>query len=284
LSYIIGCFILKKGKHMPYANNDSIRIYYEIEGSGPPLVLHHGYTSSLRAWHEDGYVAALKDRFRLILMDSRGHGKSDKPHDPSAYEPFLRAGDVAAVLDDLAIESAHFWGYSMGGRVGFALARYVPTRAKSLILGGMHAFERALPGWGHRDGAHRDGVLHDGHFDGSDKDAFLEALLTQWNARLSDLPQWKQDELLANDFMAMAACRRDEPSVEDVLPTMAMACLLYAGDQDRYYEGAKKCATIIPQATFVALPGLDHGSVFRRSHLILPHVLTFLEDVSLDAK
>jgi pimeloyl-ACP methyl ester carboxylesterase len=270
LSYIIGCFILKKGKHMPYANNDGIRIYYEIEGSGPSLVLHHGYTSSLQAWHENGYVAALKDRFRLILIDARGHGRSDKPHDPAAYELSSRACDVVAVLDDLSCKTAHFWGYSMGGRAGFAVARYAPTRVKSLIIGGMHAFERALPGWG--------------HLNGSDRDAFLEAILTQWNARLSDLPQWKQDELLANDFMAMAASRRDEPSMEGVLPTMAMPCLLYAGDQDRYIEGAKKCATIIPQAIFIALPGLDHGSVFRRSHLILPHVLTFLEDVSLDDK
>jgi pimeloyl-ACP methyl ester carboxylesterase len=67
---------------MPYATNDGVCIHYQEEGSGPPLVLLHGFTLSLEHWRDSGYVTALRDDSRLILMDPRGHGASDKPHDP----------------------------------------------------------------------------------------------------------------------------------------------------------------------------------------------------------
>ena len=70
---------------MPYTKNGDVNIYYEVEGEGPPLVMLHGLTSSLEGWRESGYIDALKDDYQLILMDARGHGKSDKPHDPAMY-------------------------------------------------------------------------------------------------------------------------------------------------------------------------------------------------------
>src|SRR3954447_26749762 len=73
--------------NMPYASNDGVRIYYEREGSGPPLVLHHGFTRSLEGWRDNGYADVLNTEYELILMDARGHGRSDKPHDPAAYAP-----------------------------------------------------------------------------------------------------------------------------------------------------------------------------------------------------
>lgn len=79
---------------MPHAWNDKVRIHYEVEGSGPPLVLQHGITQTLDAWRRAGYVDALKSRYRLILVDARGHGASDKPHDPTAYRLASRAGDI----------------------------------------------------------------------------------------------------------------------------------------------------------------------------------------------
>ena len=76
---------------MPFATNDDVRIHYEREGSGPPLVLHHGLFQALQAWRDDGYVEALAGDYALILMDPRGHGASDKPHDPAAYTLDKRA-------------------------------------------------------------------------------------------------------------------------------------------------------------------------------------------------
>ena len=79
---------------MPYADNGSVRIHYQVEGEGPALVLQHGFTESLVDWYESGYVEALRPDYRLILIDARGHGASDKPHDPDAYVLNRRVADV----------------------------------------------------------------------------------------------------------------------------------------------------------------------------------------------
>ena len=93
---------------MPYADNGNVRIHYQVEGEGPALVLQHGFTESAVDWYEAGYVDALRSDYRLILIDARGHGASDKPHDPDAYELNRRVADIVAVLDALAIERAAF--------------------------------------------------------------------------------------------------------------------------------------------------------------------------------
>jgi len=95
---------------MPYSNNDGIKIYYEIEGSGPDLILAHGFSSTGEDWRELGYVEQLCQHYRLILVDARGHGKCDKPHDPKAYAPEFRVKDYLTVLNDLGVSKAHYWG------------------------------------------------------------------------------------------------------------------------------------------------------------------------------
>ena len=91
---------------MPYASNEGVRIHYEVEGSGPPLFLHVGFLGTLEDWRREDtrYVEALRDAYRLVLLDPRGQGRSDAPHDPSAYTLDQRVGDVLAVLDAEGIE------------------------------------------------------------------------------------------------------------------------------------------------------------------------------------
>ena len=129
---------------MPYANNNGVRIYYELEGKGPPLILGHGVTRSLDRWRQIGFADALKKDYRLILFDARGHGKSDKPHDPAAYGANM-VNDVLAVVNDLRIDHANYMGYSMGAGVGFAAAVRHPERFNSFVLGGWSPY-RADPG------------------------------------------------------------------------------------------------------------------------------------------
>jgi pimeloyl-ACP methyl ester carboxylesterase len=117
---------------MPRVINDGIGIHYRVEGDGPPLVLQHGFTDSSETWYERGYVDALKSRNRLILIDSRGHAGSDKPHDPASYTAAKYASDVTTVIDDLGISKTRYWGYSQGGWIGFALARYAPSSISAL--------------------------------------------------------------------------------------------------------------------------------------------------------
>src|SRR5690349_17922422 len=106
---------------MPFAIGSGVRIHYEVEGSGPPLVLHAGFMGSIPDWRDAGYVDALNGENTLVLLDPRGQGESEKPHETAAYVPEQRVADVLAVMDALGIARADFLGYSMGGRVGFDL-------------------------------------------------------------------------------------------------------------------------------------------------------------------
>lgn len=121
---------------MPYFNNDGVKIYYEIEGEGPPVVMIHGFSSDLDSgWKETNWVETLRHNYRLILLDCRGHGKSDKPHGDSDYG-LKMIDDVIKLMDHLSIEKANFFGYSMGASIIFRLLLSTPGIIISVILGG----------------------------------------------------------------------------------------------------------------------------------------------------
>jgi pimeloyl-ACP methyl ester carboxylesterase len=124
---------------MPRVINDGVAIHYRIDGDGSPLVLQHGFTDSSTSWYELWYVDALKSRHRLILPDTRGHGQSDKPHNPLAYTAVNFAADITAVLDHAGLQQASYWGYSQGGWIAFTLARHAANRIASFVIGGASA-------------------------------------------------------------------------------------------------------------------------------------------------
>jgi pimeloyl-ACP methyl ester carboxylesterase len=120
---------------MPYFDNEGIKIYYEIVGEGPPVVMIHGFPANLERWKETNWVATLKEDFQLILLDCRGHGKSDKPHDESYYGQKM-TDDVMKLMEHLSIDKANFFGYSMGASITFRLLLSKPSLLISAILGG----------------------------------------------------------------------------------------------------------------------------------------------------
>ncbi|MET0707731.1 MAG: alpha/beta fold hydrolase [Tardiphaga sp.] len=85
-----------------------------------------GYCQVTTQIESDHSSSSDKDH-RLILLDSRGHGESDKPHDPAAYDLGLRALDVLAVLDDLSIRKSDYFGYSLGGECALPRRRFLPS-------------------------------------------------------------------------------------------------------------------------------------------------------------
>src|SRR5258705_9806156 len=98
---------------MPKLSRDGVNIHYEVRGSGPPLLLTHGYSSTSAMWQ--GQIAALSKRHKLVLWDMRGHGQSDYPDDPAAYGEALTVADMDALLDEAGTHSALFRGLSLGG-------------------------------------------------------------------------------------------------------------------------------------------------------------------------
>ena len=124
-------------KHGDFTVSDGVRIHYMEAGKGTPVVLLHGYTSSCDAgWFSNGIAEELAKTHRVIGIDARGHGRSEKPHDPDKYAGDSMARDVTEVLDHLGVKRAHIHGYSMGGGiVAHMLARW-PERFITAGFGG----------------------------------------------------------------------------------------------------------------------------------------------------
>lgn len=255
---------------MPYAQNNEVRIHYELRGNGPPLVLHHGLGGSLEGWRMAGYVEPLSEKYRLILIDARGHGKSDKPHTPEKYSMELMVSDVVTVLDNLNIDKAHFYGYSMGGRIGLAAGRYASDRFNSLIIGGNGLSEKDSKG----ETEELQGYIR------IFKQGVDNVIAFEEKMRGLKLEDWERDRWLNADLDALIAyCSYTENiGMADYLPNLTIPCLLYAGEEDTYpHSRAKACAEIMQNAVFLSLPGLDHERAFKKSSVVLPHILRFLE-------
>lgn len=117
---------------------NGVEFHVEVEGSGPPLLLLHGFTGSIRSWDE--VRSELVGSARVIALDVIGHGLSASPDDPRRYTLAWSARDLLALLDALALEQVDVLGYSMGGRLALHLALHQPERVRRLIL------ESASPG------------------------------------------------------------------------------------------------------------------------------------------
>lgn len=247
---------------MPYTGNDGTRIHYKVEGSGPPLILQHGMFWDLEGWERWGYANSLKRDFQLILVDARGHGGSDKPHDPTAYTLSNHVADVLAVLDALEIPTAIYWGFSMGGWIGFGMGIMAADSLKAAIIGGAHPYGRKLP-----DGS---------RLDGTNPDLFLERFFQRQGIDREQMGPAKIAEFVDNDFQAIAAAQQDRQTLEASLASIEKPVLLYVGESDGGAAQVNQCATQMPSAEFFSLPGLNHPESFYRSDLVLPHVLPFL--------
>lgn len=115
---------------MPYCPVDDIELYYDETGSGEPLVFIHGLGSSTRDWFEQ--VPHFSDRYRVIRVDLRGHGRSDRPRGPYHMAQFAR--DVAVLLRRLNAVPAHVVGLSMGGMTAFELGFGASRLVRSLVI------------------------------------------------------------------------------------------------------------------------------------------------------
>ena len=258
---------------MPYANNHEVKIYYEVEGEGPPLMILHGMTNNLKDFRPDGfYVDALKDDYQLILMDIRGHGASDKPHDPQAYQLELMVMDALAVLDDLAISNTHIFGYSMGGWLGLGIAKYAPDRVNSLIIGGY-----ALPlGWKPEERA----ALLETFEQGMDAVFATFSEMSEYEWPLESQAAFKSNDLDALIALMLSENFMDLPGYEDLLPDLKIPSLFFAGENNWEYSSAPKTVKLMPNAKLVTLPGINHVEAFIRIDLVLPHITKFLEEVN----
>ncbi|PYB71243.1 MULTISPECIES: alpha/beta fold hydrolase [Rhizobium] len=226
--------------------NDDLELAYFDDGdpTGEPVLLIHGFASSASVnWVYPGWLRTLGDAgYRVIAIDNRGHGASDKPHDPEVYHPSSMAGDAAALLNHLGLPDAHVMGYSMGARISAFLAVEHPDRVRTLVFGGL--------GIGMCDGV-------------GDWDPIADALLAP---SLDDVTHERGRMFRAfadqtgSDRLALAACirtSRDLVSRQDIAK-VDIPTLIGVGTKDDIAGSAAELAALMPHAAALDIPNRDH--------------------------
>ena len=230
---------------------DGARIAYERSGEGAPVVLVHGFGSSrVQNWKSTGWYGALAEAgFSVLAIDCRGHGESDKPHDPLLYHHDRMAEDVLNVMDAAGIARAPYIGYSMGGLIGLRFALLFSDRLPQLILGGVGA--HYLTGPRVSDPERRtmiaDALLAD------NKDSITDARARMFRDFADQA---------GKDRLALAACMRAmSPALpRATLQMLSLAVLVVCGDQDDVAGPPGPLAATFPHGFAQIVPGRDHMS------------------------
>jgi len=225
--------------------SDGVRLHYELHGpeSGTPIVLVHGFASDYRLnWVGTRWQETLTTNgSRVIGLDCRGHGLSDKPHDEAAYAVEVMTGDIVRLLDHLDVPAAAFLGYSMGARIGLGVVMDHPERVARAVLGGIGA----AGGVDHAEQIARAFLLGE-----PTDDPIARTFYEFASARPS------------NDLTALAACIKGIRPKRDLqrLAEIQTPILIVVGDHDEIARGAPELIEEIPTARLVTITGRDHMS------------------------
>ena len=225
-------------------DSDGMRLAFIDEGEGEPVLLIHGFASSVRTnWIDPGWVRFLNGAgFRVVAFDNRGHGESEKLYDRALYGAPLMAQDARRLLDLLGIPRADVMGYSMGARITAFLALERPQLVRSAIFGGLGGnMVRPMAGTGP--------IAH-----------ALEA------ASIDDVknPTARTFRAFAertgSDLKALAACIRGsrDPITQDMVARLTCPVLVATGTEDVIGGSAEELASIIPGAEALPIPRRDH--------------------------
>ncbi|MGB8278549.1 MAG: alpha/beta hydrolase [Methylovirgula sp.] len=243
--------------------SENVRLAYIDEppaagGRGDPILLIHGFASTHAInWVFTQWVKTLTEAGRrVIALDNRGHGRSEKLYRPEDYAIPLMAEDACNLLDHLKIECADVMGYSMGARIGAFLAKAHPERVRRLILGGIG--ENLIEG-------------------ASVPRGVAEAMEAASVDALTDPVQkmFRQfAEATKSDLKALAACSRGARQTlsEKELGEIDMPVLIAVGTKDEVAGDPKRLGKLFPHAHMLPIPDRDHNRavgdmVFKRGVL-----------------
>jgi pimeloyl-ACP methyl ester carboxylesterase len=253
---------------------NGVRLHYVEAGQGTPVILVHGLAcDQVPNWMLPRVFQKLSRRYRVIAMDIRGHGKSDKPHDPARYGLEL-VDDVVRLLDHLGIAKAHVVGYSLGGFITLKLALRHPERLLSAAPCGA--------GWS-ANPAEELKLLFSLSED-VEQGRGLTALLNWLQALKKPLPTpvlWFMHRLtsLFNDMKAISCLLRNSPALvatEAEIRSNVVPCLAIVGRDDRMRLFAEQMAGAMPNLELLILPGCDHFTTLL-SRKMVPALLAFLD-------
>jgi pimeloyl-ACP methyl ester carboxylesterase len=247
---------------MPDFDSDGVRLHYHLEGpgDGPPTVLVHGFCSNFQVnWVGSRWVETLTRAGRRVIgLDNRGHGRSEKPHDPAAYGPHL-VEDVVNLLDHLDLERVDYVGYSMGSQIGLRLLVAHPERVRRAVTGGI-GMNVTTP-WRAAEAVAR-------RLRGDETEQSPAAAMF-YNFAVA---------VPGNDLEALACCisARSTPLTEQQLAAIETPVLVAVGGADPIARDARGLAELLPRGEYFEVPGRDHTTAVP-SRAIKERALEFLE-------
>ena len=252
-----------------FFESSGIKIHYVDVGSGDAVILLHGNGGSWQDWTRSGVLQSLSRDFRVIAMDARGHGQSDKPHDLKAYGREMSL-DVLRLMDHLKIRKAHLVGYSMGAQTVAHLIVIAPQRFISATLGG-------APGrfyWTDEDirQAEQNAVERE-------RDCISRGMIA---ARAPvGAPPMSEAEFqrrsaacfanTASDRFALAAVGRGQVTqmiTRAQAAAVKVPTLGVVGSADGYLKNFQDLKTIRPDLQLVVIQGASHGTAAERPEFL----------------
>ena len=254
---------------MPMLDREGVKIYYEVHGSGPVILLSHGYTATSQMWR--GQIDALTRRHTLVVWDMRGHGRSDSPADSSAYSAAATIADMAALLDAVGAQRAVVGGLSLGGYYSLMFHLKHPQRVSALLIlstGPGFRKDEAREAW------NREAYGRAARFEaeGMQRVLALDERLTGGTHRCV--------EGLAGAARGMLA--QQDGSVMESLPTIRVPALIVVGADDKpFLQAAEVMAAKIPGASKVVIPGAGHSVNVDQPRAFDDAVCAFLDTHSL---
>ncbi|MEX0749960.1 MAG: alpha/beta fold hydrolase [Dehalococcoidia bacterium] len=276
---------------MPTARINGIDLWYDAQGSGPTLVLSHGFAGPTPQWPP--VIDAFRERVRLVLYDARGHGSTSVPP-PATFSLPQFAADLAALLDHLDIERAHIGGVSMGGMISAQFACDYPERVQSLLLcdttagngGGdpetvqvEEGFRATCDRWitivekhGMKELVEREvRYRHE-----RDQYAALAEMSVEWQ----DAKNRRKLEVMTDEgYIAACVAVRDRPDLTARTPLIVAPTLVSCGEWDDFYPCASRDHGLIRTSRFATVRRAAHSTPDYRPQLWKQAVFEFIDDV-----
>lgn len=237
--------------------SSGVRIHYIVAGQGSPVILIHPFAQSAEIWTQ--VMTDLSKNFQVIALDCRGHGKSDKPHDPKQYGIEM-VNDVVRLMDHLQMRTAIIIGYSMGGSIEMKMLTEHPDRFRLAVIGGSLGFSR--------DESEHDEVPQFGPdlLSGMPlSEAMIKNAPPNWPKPTAQQREMMKSMDAGQDPIALGAETVSHEGLwvtDEQLKLIAVPTLVIYGEQDRpsFYKAAQ---ARFPNLKFQAIPGAGHSTALE---------------------